>query len=110
MYWEEEGERIVVEIGVIGFLIVMALRWMVAYSCYRLFKRIRKLEYKILAVQMTAFQLPFLVNLQTNIFNYIDGIFYWMAVGLVYFAYVMDKKHKEKMEAQVQASLILPQQ
>lgn len=110
-YWEEEGERIVIELGVIGYFLVMALRWMVAYSCYRIFKRIRKLEYKILAVQMTAFQLPFLLNLQTNIFNYIDGIFYWMAVGLVYFAYVMDKKYKAKMDAQaLQEDSILPQQ
>lgn len=109
-YWEEEGERIVLELGVIGYFIVMALRFFVAYSCYRLFKRIRKLEYKILAVQMTAYQLPFLLNLQTNIFNYVDGIFYWMAVGLVYFAYVMDKKYKQKMDSQAQDSVILPQQ
>ena len=87
------------------------LRWSIAYACYTIYKRIRKLEYKILAIQMTAYQLPFLLNLQTNIFNYIDGLFYWVAVGLVYFAYVMDKKYKAKMDAQaLQEDSMLPQQ
>ena len=109
-YWEEEGERIVIELGLMGYVIVMLVRWAIAFACYAIYKRIRKLEYKILAIQMTAFQLPFLINLQSNIFNYIDGMFYWIAIGFVYFAYVMDKKYKEKLEVQTQDSVILPQQ
>jgi O-antigen ligase len=107
-YWEEEGERIVIEVGLLGYCIIMLLRWSIAYACYRIYKRIRKLEYKILAIQMTAFQLPFLLNMQSNIFNYIDGLFYWIAIGFVYFAYVMDMKYKEKMDLQASTTLLQP--
>lgn len=95
-YWEEESERIVIELGVVGFIIIMALRLFVFISCFRILQSIKKIEYKLLAIQMTFFQAPFLINMQTNIFNYIDGMSYWMAVGLVYFAYTMDRMDKQK--------------
>jgi hypothetical protein len=98
-YFEEEGERIVIELGAIGYFIVMALRIAVFISCFAIYKRIKKLEYKILALQMSIYQLPFMINLQTNIFNYVDGLFYWMAIGLVYFAQIMDKQEIAKLVA-----------
>lgn len=89
-YWEEEGERITIELGLIGYFIVMILRWIIFLTCYTITKKTKMLEYKILGLSMTFYQLPFLINLQTNIFNYIDGMFYWIAIGLVYFAYSVD--------------------
>jgi len=97
-FWEDESERIVLEFGAFGYLLVMALRWTIIISCFFIMKKIRKLEYRILALQMILFQSPFPLNISTNIFNYIDGIFYWLAVGLVYFAYNMDRMNNQKKE------------
>lgn len=109
-YWEEEGERIAIELGTLGYLLVMFLRWVTFFSCFQVYRGIKTLEFKILALIMTMYQLPFLINLQTNIFNYIDGIFYWMAIGLVYFARVLDQKRREKeqLENKEHNSLTLP--
>jgi len=96
-------------LGVIGYLIIMALRWAIVFACYMLYRRITKLEFKILALQMTIYQAPFLLNLQTNIFNYVDGLFYWMAIGFVYSAYVLDRKFKAKNSPPLQDLNALPQ-
>ena len=90
-YWEDEGERIVIEFGAFGYTLVMLLRWAIVLSCFMIVRKIKRLEYKIFALQMTFFQTPFLLNISTNIFNYVDGIFYWMAVGFVYFAFNLDR-------------------
>ena len=90
-YWEDEGERIVIEFGAFGYTLVMLLRWAIVLSCFMIVRKIKSLEYKIFALQMTFFQTPFLLNISTNIFNYVDGIFYWMAVGFVYFAFNLDR-------------------
>jgi hypothetical protein len=98
-FWEDEGERIVLEFGALGYVLVMMLRWSIVVSCFVIVKKIKRLEYKILALQMTFFQSPFLINISTNIFNYVDGIFYWMAVGFVYFAYNLDRMKDKELEA-----------
>ncbi len=98
VYWEKEYERLTLELGLLGYFIVMALRFVVFFTCWTIAKKVKKLEYKILALQMTMFQLPFLINLQTNIFNYIDGVLYWIAIGIVYFAYYIDLKYKAEQD------------
>lgn len=99
-YWEEEGERIVIELGIIGFLLVMFLRWAILIACYMAYQKIKKLEYKILALQMTLFIAPYAVNMQTNIYNYVDGALYWMAIGLLYFVYHLDRQNNKTLEEQ----------
>ncbi|MBC7391104.1 MAG: hypothetical protein H7329_18000 [Opitutaceae bacterium] len=98
LYWEVEYERITLEMGIFGYILIMILRYIVFYTCYTIAKKVKKLEFKILALQMTMFQVPFLLNLQTNIYNYIDGMFYWIAIGIVYFAYYIDLKYNAEQD------------
>lgn len=83
MPFEEEGERIVLEIGVIGGILMILLRLTIfLYSLNVLFK-IKNIQFALLLLPFVLYLIPPLFFLNNNTFNYFDGFSYWFSFSLV---------------------------
>ena len=82
-WYEEEPERILLEIGLMGFIIVMLLRLNIFYFSWKSFKKVKDRELKILALLLFVYQLPAVLGLYTVLFNWLQNAIYWIVVGLI---------------------------
>lgn len=80
--FEAEWERIVLELGLVGFIIVLLLRFYILFYSWRVFKRIKSYELKLIALMVFLFQIPILFGANI-VFNYLEGIRYWFLLGLL---------------------------
>lgn len=81
--YEDENHRIVLEIGTIGILIIFLIRISVFLHCFKLFLRIRKLEYTLLFFPLILYILPPTFFISNVTFNYLESFTYWFAIGLM---------------------------
>ena len=82
MEFEEEPERIVLEMGVVGFIIVYFLRLLLITWFFNLSFKLKDPELRSLALIILLFQLQFLIGLNALVFNHTSHIFYWFLIGL----------------------------
>lgn len=81
--FEEEGERIVLEIGIIGGILTLLLRFFIfSYALNSLFK-IKSVPFAILIIPFVLYLLPSVLFLSSNTFNYLEGFSYWFSFALV---------------------------
>lgn len=81
--FEEEGERVVLEIGVIGGIILLLLRFFIlVYSLNVLFK-IKDIQFALLIIPFVIYLIPSVFFLGNNTFNYFDGFSYWFSFAMV---------------------------
>ncbi len=81
--YEEEGERIVLELGIIGGIIVLLFRLSILLYTLKIFFKIRHINYAILTLPFVLYIIPptfFLLNVT---FNYFDGFVYWFSFAMV---------------------------
>jgi hypothetical protein len=81
--YEEEGERIVLELGIIGGIIIFLLRLSILLYSIKVLIRIRDIKFFLLALPFTLFLFPPTIFLTEQIFNYYDAFTYWFAFSLV---------------------------
>jgi len=89
--FEEEPERILLELGLIGYLLVYLLRLVIIFLFWKLFKRLRHINLKLLALCSLLFQLQF-IHFNNLVFNLTSGIFYWFFVGFLFLLPKLDKR------------------
>jgi hypothetical protein len=90
---EEEHERLVLELGLLGYLIVLATRLSICVFAFWVFLSLRDRYLKMLSLAffiMIALPLFGLGNLTTN---WMDAILYWSIVGLLVVFRNIDKKN-----------------
>lgn len=80
--FEVEWERIVLEMGLIGLIIVLLLRFYILFYSWRTFKKIKTYELKFIALIVFLFQIPVLFGANI-VFNYLEDIKYWFLLGLL---------------------------
>jgi len=80
---EEEPERILIEIGLVGFIIVMLLRFNLFYFSWKSFQKIKDRELKILALLLFVYQIPAVLGLSVVLFNWFQNAIYWIVIGLI---------------------------
>ncbi len=81
--FEEEPERILMELGLIGYFLVYFLRLLFVLEFWKLFKRLRNADLRLLALVSLFFQVQFL-QLNSLVFNHTSGIFYWFFIGFLF--------------------------
>lgn len=81
--FEEEPERVVLELGVIGYLIVYGFRLYLILAFWQLHLRLRDRDLKLLALAILLFQVQFL-QLSNLVFNLTSGVFYWFFSGFIF--------------------------
>jgi len=81
--FEEETERIFLEIGLIGFMILMILRIVLLLYTYRVLKKFKDKDLKIILTLVFIYQIPIVVGLNNIVFNSLQNAIYWFLIGLV---------------------------
>lgn len=81
--FEEEGERIVLELGVIGGILMIFLRLSLFLYAIKILFSIKRVSTALLTIPFVLYLIPPLFFLNNNTFNYFDGFSYWFAFGLV---------------------------
>lgn len=80
--FEDEWERLVLEIGLVGFIIVMLMRIYIFFYSWKVFRTTRLYELKLIALLILLYQVPVFLGLNI-VFNYFEGIIYWSLIGLL---------------------------
>lgn len=83
MPFEEEGERIVLEIGVIGGVLMILLRLTIFLYSLNVLLKIKNIQFALLLLPFVLYLIPPLFFLNNNTFNYFDGFSYWFSFSLV---------------------------
>ncbi len=81
--FEEEGERIVLEIGIIGGLLMILLRLTIFLYSLNVLLKIKSISITLLLIPFVLYLSPPLFFLNNNTFNYFDGFSYWFCFSLV---------------------------
>jgi len=81
--FEEEGERVVLEIGVIGGIILLILRFLVITYSFNILLRIKDVQFALLVIPFVFYLVPSVLFLGNNTFNYFDGFSYWFSFSMI---------------------------
>lgn len=81
--FEEEGERIVLETGIIGGILTLFLRFFIFIYAFNILLRIKNVTFAILIIPFVFYLLPSVFFLSNNTFNYLEGFSYWFSFALV---------------------------
>ncbi|MEN7549788.1 hypothetical protein AAG747_17825 [Rapidithrix thailandica] len=84
-YWEEESERLVIELGVLGFLVIMIMRLAIFFYGIRTVIHMDDKWSKLFAIILTVHQVPTVIIINQVTFNWVENITYWTSVGLLVF-------------------------
>jgi hypothetical protein len=95
-YWEEEAERVVIELGLIGFILCTAMRWAAFAFIVRTMFTVQETRLKLIAMVLAIIQLPTIVYLNLAIFNWMDNIIFWTCAGAASAIYQIDLHEKQK--------------
>ncbi|NUM49599.1 MAG: hypothetical protein HUU48_00665 [Flavobacteriales bacterium] len=81
--FEEEGERVVLEIGVIGGVILLLLRFFILIYSLNVLLKIKDIQFALLIIPFVIYLIPSVLFLGNNTFNYFDGYSYWFSFAMI---------------------------
>ncbi|WP_139221894.1 hypothetical protein [Algibacter lectus] len=91
-YWEEESERIAIEQGMLGFIILVIFRFTVLLFLFKVMNREKDKKLRGLLLFFFIYQIPaVLVMSQTN-YAYIENIIYCSQIGVLLFIAARQKQ------------------
>lgn len=101
--YEDESARVIVELGVIGFLVIFALRLYLIALAFRQFLVSRHIEAQCLSAAAAVY---FLTHLSAQvIFNPTSGMYFWFIAGILIVV------HRSELEARAHQTVsVLEQQ
>jgi hypothetical protein len=95
-YWEEEAERVVIELGLIGFLLCTAMRFAVFLFIVGTMFTVRETRLKLIFMELAIIQLPTIFYLNLAIFNWMDNIIFWTCAGVTSAIHQINLHEKQK--------------
>lgn len=81
--FEEEGERIVLELGVIGGILVILLRLFIFIYSLRILFKLKNIQYLLITLPFVLQLISPLFFLNSITFSYIDSFTYWTSFGFI---------------------------
>lgn len=96
--FEEEGERVVLEIGIIGGIILLLLRLFILLYLLNYFFKTNVINLALLKIPFILLIIPPIFFLNNTTFNYFDGFSYWLAFGLVLALNKINQQHQSVSE------------
>jgi len=82
-YSEGEYERVFVEFGFIGLIIILLLRFRLFFFSFKSFKKIKDKQLKFLVLMLVIYQIPCILGFQSVIYNSTQNAIYWMIIGII---------------------------
>lgn len=99
--FEQEQGRIMIEMGLAGYLLVYLLRILLVFFGFKLFKTLRDQELRLLSFALTCFILPPALGIPNFIFDHTSNIFYWYVVGILFLLPKLDESSKKPQESKI---------
>lgn len=99
--FEEEGERIVLELGIIGGILVLLLRLSIVLFSIFYLSHTKNIDYFLLLLPLTLLIAPPLLFLNETTFNYLDNFSYWFTFGLILSLVKIIQNNKQSSESTV---------
>jgi hypothetical protein len=85
IYYEEEPERVMLELGFIGFALFYLFKLAVCLLCFQIFANVTNTELKPFTLGLSGFvTVNFLMPI---VFNHVTNVFFWMSAGMVLMFY-----------------------
>ncbi len=81
--FEEEPGRIMLELGLIGFIMAYYIRFAIVRRFWILSKKTNRIDLKNLAIAVFIFLFPFFIGINVLAFNQIANFFYWFFSGFL---------------------------
>ncbi len=82
-YYEEEGERLSIDLGLVGITIVVLMRIFIFFHSLNVWYATRHPLLKIILYAMTIYQIPHVLLLSNTVYNYMDNFVYWFNFALI---------------------------
>lgn len=82
-YYEEEGERLGIETGIVGIIITLLMRLFIFLHSIAMVRSVKSPFTKILLYSLLIYQLPHVFMLSNTIYNYMDNFVYWLSFGII---------------------------
>lgn len=92
-YFEEEGERIVLELGIIGGILVIIMRLAILIFALQILKWCASNEIKLLLLPLILYITPSILTIQNTTYSYMENFIYYLAIGLIIALYKIQQKH-----------------
>lgn len=91
-YFEEEGERIVLELGILGGIATILMRLAFFIFSFQILKWCKSVEIKLLILPLLLYILPGIFTLQNITFSYLENFIYYFVIGLIIALYKIQQK------------------
>jgi len=82
-YWEEESERIVIELGLVGFIVLATLRLSIFFFAVRTLFQVTFSPGREIVLLIVIYNLYAILFFNVIVFNWLENVFYWTEVGLL---------------------------
>ena len=82
VYFEEETERILLELGSVGFIITFIIRLVILYFSIQVYRQQKDKFWIRLASIPIIYMIVVILGFFPIVFNWLEGIVYWTMVGL----------------------------
>lgn len=90
--FEEEPAKMLVELGLVGFIMVYLLRFVFIKFFWDLYRKLKDENLKNLALISALFILPFFINVHKLVYNHTAHVFYWFVVGFLFLLPKLDQQ------------------
>ncbi|MCO6499213.1 MAG: hypothetical protein J5I47_02415 [Vicingus serpentipes] len=94
-YFEEEGERIVLELGILGGGIVILMRLAIFFFALQVLRWCKTVEIKLLVLPLLLYILPGILTIQNITYSYMENFIYYFAIGLIIALYKIQQRELE---------------
>lgn len=92
MDFEEEPLRILLEVGLAGFIMVYVLRFLFVKYFWDLYRKLKDEELKNIALICALYVLPIFINVHKLVFDQTAHVFYWFVIGLLFLLPKLDQQ------------------
>lgn len=96
--YEDEPERVMIEVGLVGFIMVYLLRLFYIYDFWGLFRKLKDIDLKNLSLILLLFQIQFISGVNMLVFNHTSNLLYWYFIGFMFALPKIDNKELAEQE------------
>lgn len=82
--YEDEPERVMLEVGLVGFIMIYLLRLFYIYNFWGLFRKLKDIDLKNLSLILLLFQIQFVSGVNMLVFNHTSNLLYWYFIGFMF--------------------------
>lgn len=99
---EAEAPRVMLELGLFGYLLVYGLRLMIVIQLWMLYRRLKDRDLRLLALCACLFTLQFM-HFNTLVYNLTSGAYYWFLTGFLFLLPKLERIQNEQRNARAVA-------